>query len=54
MNIMIIKSPNDKRDYQHIRLPNDLDVILVKDVDTKVSAASLKICVGMLDDPRET
>ena len=42
----IIKSPNDTREYQVIRLANQLEVLLVSDPDLKNSAASLSVPIG--------
>jgi len=47
----IIKSPNDTRQYQVIRLTNDLQVLLVSDPDLKNSAASLSVPVGSMHNP---
>ena len=41
----------DKREYRHITLGNELDVLLVHDAETEVSAASLSVGVGSLCDP---
>ena len=47
----IIKSPNDTRQYQVIRLANNLEVLLVSDPDLKNSAASLSVPVGSMHNP---
>lgn len=47
----LIKSPNDTREYQLIRLANDLEVLLVSDPDLKNSAASLSVPVGSMHNP---
>jgi protease-3 len=46
-----IISENDSRDYATLHLDNGLDVILVSDVTSDKSAASLSVGVGMLKDP---
>ena len=47
----ITKSPNDTRQYQVIRLANDLEVLLVSDPDLKNSAASLSVPIGSMHNP---
>jgi len=47
----IVTSPNDTRDYQVIRLTNDLQVLLVFDPDLKNSAASLSVPIGSMHNP---
>ncbi|WP_243834646.1 insulinase family protein [Psychromonas algarum] len=47
----ITKSPNDNRQYQVIRLANQLDVLLVSDPDLKNSAASVSVPVGSMNNP---
>jgi len=47
----IIKSPNDTREYQVIRLANQLEVLLVSDPDLKNSAASLSVPIGSMHNP---
>ncbi|TEW52233.1 insulinase family protein [Psychromonas algicola] len=47
----IVTSPNDTRDYQVIRLANDLQVLLVSDPDLKNSAASLSVPIGSMHNP---
>tara|TARA_R110001583_G_scaffold2382_8_gene17330 strand:- start:1999 stop:4875 length:2877 start_codon:yes stop_codon:yes gene_type:complete len=47
----IIKSPNDTRLYQAIRLANDLEVLLISDPDLQNSAASLSVPVGSMHNP---
>lgn len=47
----ITKSPNDKRQYQVIRLANQLQVLLVSDPDLKNSAASLSVPIGSMHNP---
>ncbi|XP_046485363.1 insulin-degrading enzyme-like [Neodiprion pinetum] len=47
----IIKSPNDKRLYRGLILPNDMRVLLISDSTTDKSAASLNVEVGSMNDP---
>lgn len=47
----IIKSPNDAREYQVIRLANQLEVLLVSDPDLENSAASLSLPIGSMNNP---
>lgn len=47
----IIKSPNDTRQYQAIRLTNDLEVLLISDPDLQNSAASLSVPIGSMHNP---
>ena len=51
INTQITKSPNDTRQYQVIRLTNDLQVLLVSDPDLKNSAASLSVPIGSMHNP---
>ena len=44
----IIQSPNDKRFYRSITLPNKLQALLISDPDTDKSSASLSVNVGSL------
>jgi len=47
----IVTSPNDSREYQVIRLRNELTVLLVSDPDLKNSAASLSVPIGSMHNP---
>ncbi|EGG01311.1 insulinase [Melampsora larici-populina 98AG31] len=47
----IIKSDNDQRDYQIIKLNNQLQVILIHDPKSDKAAAALSVNVGYLSDP---
>jgi len=47
----IVKSPNDTRQYQVIRLTNDLEVLLISDPDLQNSAASLSVPIGSMHNP---
>ncbi|KAG0054714.1 Insulinase (Peptidase M16) [Gryganskiella cystojenkinii] len=44
-------SPNDDRSYRLIRLPNELEVLLVHDPTTDKSGAAMDVHVGHLTDP---
>lgn len=49
----VVKSPNDQRQYQRIRLPNNLDVLLISDPTTDKAAAALDLYVGSYQNPRQ-
>ncbi len=49
----IVKSANDKRQYQRIRLPNNLDVLLISDPETDKAAAALDLYVGSYQNPQK-
>ncbi|HEY5715855.1 MAG TPA: insulinase family protein, partial [Psychromonas sp.] len=51
LDTAVIKSPNDAREYQLIRLPNQLEVLLVSDPDLENSAAALSLPVGSMHNP---
>ncbi|MGJ8581415.1 MAG: insulinase family protein, partial [Psychromonas sp.] len=51
MHNSITQSPNDKREYQVIRLTNQLEVLLISDPDLKNSAASLSVPIGSMHNP---
>ena len=51
INTSIIKSPNDPRLYQVIRLQNNLEVLLISDPDLENSAASLSVPIGSVNNP---
>ena len=42
----IVVSSNDSREYRHIRLENQLDVLLISDPSTDKAAASLDVNIG--------
>ena len=44
-------SLNDDRSYRMIRLPNEMEILLVHDANTDKSAACLDVHVGNLTDP---
>ena len=48
----IIKSPNDKRLYKSITLPNKLQALLISDSEADKCSASLSVNVGSLMDPK--
>jgi protease III len=47
----VLVSPNDKRAYKTLTLPNKLELMLVSDPDAQKSAAALSVGVGLLQDP---
>ena len=47
----ITKSSNDTRQYQVIRLANQLQVLLISDPDLENSAASLSVPIGSMHNP---
>lgn len=52
--VRVVRSPSDKRDYQHLVLDNQLKVLLVHCPDTAKSAASIAVSAGHFDDPSHT
>ena len=48
----IIKPLIDTRQYKHITLNNKMDVLLIHDKDTDMSAASMTVNVGFYSDPK--
>lgn len=46
-----IKPDLDKRQYRAIKLPNNLDVLLVSDINTDIEAAAVHIKAGHFNDP---
>lgn len=50
---VVIKSPNDQRDYAHVTLDNGLRVLLISDPDADKSAAALVAFRGSFHDPDE-
>lgn len=49
----IVASPNDQREYRHIQLPNQLDVLLISDPAADKAAASLDVYIGSYQNPRD-
>lgn len=47
----IIQSPNDKREYEYLVLPNQLRVVLISDAEADKAAASLTVGVGTSANP---
>ena len=47
----IFKSNNDQRQYRHIRLENNLDVLLISDPSADKAAASLDVYIGSYQNP---
>lgn len=43
----------DTRSYRVIRLPNDLEVLLIHDAETDKASASLDVNVGSFSDPKD-
>lgn len=48
---VVIKSPNDDREYRYLTLPNRLRVLLISDPATDKASAALDVYVGSSDDP---
>ena len=49
----IFKSNNDQRQYRHIRLENNLDVLLISDPSADKAAASLDVYIGSYQNPKD-
>lgn len=49
----VVKSSNDQRQYRHIKLKNNLDVLLISDPSADKAAASLDVYVGSYDNPND-
>ena len=49
----IVVSPNDSREYRHLRLPNDMQVLLISDPSSDKAAASLDVYVGSYQNPQD-
>ena len=43
----------DTREYRVIKLPNDLEVLLIHDADTDKAAAAMDVNVGSFSDPED-
>lgn len=43
----------DDRSYRVVRLPNELEALLVHDPETDKASASLNVNVGSFSDPKE-
>ncbi|RXS44078.1 peptidase M16 [Idiomarina sp. 29L] len=52
--VRVVRSPSDKRDYQHLVLENQLKVLLVHCPDSSKAAASMAVNAGHFDDPPHT
>jgi len=48
-----VKPPLDKRSYRAIKLPNNLQVLLVSDPETDVEAGAVHVKAGHFDDPAD-
>jgi secreted Zn-dependent insulinase-like peptidase len=46
-------SPNDDRKYRYLKLPNEMEVILVEDPTTDKSSACCDVRIGSMADPVE-
>lgn len=51
--VVVETSDNDPREYRHVLLDNGLEVMLVTDANTEVSAVSLSVGVGSYHNPPE-
>lgn len=49
----ILKARNDKREYRRVKLPNELEVLLVSDKETDKAAAAMSVNVGYFNDPED-
>lgn len=49
--LTVIKSPNDQRQYQILKLDNGIEAILISDPSAAKAAAALSVGVGLLHDP---
>jgi insulysin len=49
----IVTSPNDSRQYRHITLANQLDVLLISDPSSDKAAASLDVYIGSYQNPQD-
>ena len=49
----IVVSPNDDRQYRHIRLDNKLDILLISDPEADKAAASLDVHIGSYQNPAD-
>jgi secreted Zn-dependent insulinase-like peptidase len=52
--VRVVRSSGDKRDYQHLTLPNQLNVLLVHCPDSPKAAASVAVNAGHFNDPEHT
>lgn len=50
---MVLKSPNDDREYKIIMLDNKLEVLMVHDKDINTSAAAMSVGVGSYSDTEQ-
>ena len=50
-NLPIVKSAKDDRSYKLIRLPNQLEALLIHDSGTDKAGASLDVAIGSYADP---
>ena len=52
-SMQVVKSPNDERQYQRLRLDNNLDVLLISDPATDKAAAALDLYIGSYQNPEQ-
>jgi secreted Zn-dependent insulinase-like peptidase len=50
---VVVKSPNDQREYAHVTLDNGMRVLLISDPDADKSAAALVAFRGNFHDPKD-
>jgi insulysin len=50
-SLPIVKSSKDDRSYKLIRLPNQLEALLIHDPETDKAGASLDVAIGSFADP---
>ena len=48
---VVVKKPNDRREYRAITLENGIRVLLISDSDSQQAAAALDVHVGSFSDP---
>lgn len=49
----ITKSPHDRKAYRVLRLPNQMEVLLVSDAEADRAAVALDVLVGSQSDPAD-
>lgn len=52
-HIKIIKPKIDKGEYEYVVLNNKMEVVIIYDKDTDISAAALTVAVGYNNDPKD-
>jgi insulysin len=48
--VNIIKSASDKREYDYLKLDNELEILLISDPNTDTSSCALSVGVGSMDE----